>query len=72
MNRQVGDNVTVTGGVYPEKSAIAVSDLSPATIGNLLALLATDPNGKARTVRDVILVVNPVDYSSSGLCPLQR
>lgn len=62
MNRQVGDNVTVTGGVYPEKSAIAVSDLSPATIGNLLALLATDPNGKARTVRDVILVVNPVDY----------
>ena len=62
MNRQVGDNVTVTGGVYPEKSAIAVSDLSPETIGNLLALMAVDPNGKARNVRDVILVVNPVDY----------
>lgn len=62
MNRQVGDNVTVTGGVYPPKSPIAVGDLSPSTVGNLLALLAVDPNGKARNVRDVILVVNPVDY----------
>lgn len=62
MNRQVGDNVTVTGGVYPEKAPIAVPDFSPTTIGNLLSLLAVDPNGKTRTVRDVILVVNPVDY----------
>lgn len=62
MNRQVGDNVTVTGGVYPLKSPIAVGDLSPSTVGNLLALLAVDPNGKARNVRDVILIVNPVDY----------
>ena len=62
MNRQVGDNVTVTGGAYPAKAPITVSDLSPTTVGNLLALLAVDPNGKARNVRDVILVVNPVDY----------
>jgi HK97 family phage major capsid protein len=62
MNRQVGDNVTVTGGVYPVKAPVAVSDLSPATVGNLLSLMAVDPNGKARNVRDVILVVNPVDY----------
>ena len=62
MNRQVGDNVTVTGGVYPVKSPITVNDLSPTTVGNLLALLAVDPNGKARTLRDIILVVNPVDY----------
>ena len=62
MNRQVGDNVTVTGGVYPVKSPIAVNDLSPTTVGNLLALMAVDPNGKARVIRDVILVVHPVDY----------
>lgn len=62
MNRQVGDNVTVTGGVYPAKAPVSVTDLSPTTIGNLLALMAVDPNGKARNVRDVILVVNPVDY----------
>ena len=43
MNRQVGDNVTVTGGVYPVKSPISVPDLSPNTVGNLLALIATDP-----------------------------
>lgn len=62
MIRQVGDNVTVTGGNYPAKSPITVSDLSPTTVGNLLALLAVDPNGKARVLRDVILIVNPVDY----------
>ena len=62
MNRQVGDNVTVTDGVYPVKAPVSVTDLSPTTIGNLLALIAVDPNGKARNVRDVILVVNPVDY----------
>ena len=62
MNRQVGDNVTVTGGVYPVKAPVSVTDLSTTTIGNLLALMAVDPNGKARNVRDVILVVNPVDY----------
>ena len=62
MNRQVGDNVTVTGGVYPVKSSIAVPNLCPDTVGNLLALLAGDTGGEARNVRDVIFVVNPVDY----------
>lgn len=62
MTRQVGDNVTVTGGVYPLKEQIQVTDLSPSTIGNLLSLLAVDPNGKQRAVRDVILLVGPQDY----------
>lgn len=62
MTRQVGDNVVVTGGVYPEKAAVAVNDLSPATVGNLLSIMAADPNGKPRRVRDVILLVNPQDY----------
>lgn len=62
MNRQVGDGVSVTGGAYPEKSKIAVSDLSAATVGNLISLIAVDPNGKPRTVRDLLLLVNPQDY----------
>ena len=62
MNRQVGDNVVVTGGAYPEKAAIKVTDLSPATVGNLLSIMAADPNGKPRRVRDVIFLVNPQDY----------
>lgn len=43
MNRQVGDSVTVTGGVYPEKNKISVTDLSTTTVGNLLSLIAVDP-----------------------------
>lgn len=62
MNRQVGEGVTVTGGVYPEKAKVTVSDLDPGTIGNLLSLIAVDPNGKPRQVRDLILIVNPQDY----------
>lgn len=62
MTRQVGDGVTVTGGVYPEKGKITVFDLSPDTVGNLLSILAVDTNGKSRVVRDVIFLVNPQDY----------
>lgn len=62
MIRQVGDNVTVIGGVYPEKAKVAVSDFSPATMGNLVSILAVNPNGQARTVDDLILLVNPQDY----------
>lgn len=62
MNRQVGDNVTVTGGVYPKKTKISVSDLMPTTLGNLLSLLAVDENGKSRKVNDLIMIVNPQDY----------
>lgn len=62
MTRQVGDNVVVTGGAYPEKAAVKVTDLTPATVGNLLSIMAADPNGKPRRVRDVILLVNPQDY----------
>ena len=62
MDRQVGDNVTVTGNAYPKKAAVKVSDLTPATVGNLISIMAADPNGKTRRVQDVILLVNPQDY----------
>jgi len=62
MNRQVGKGVTVTDGVYPEKEAIAITDLDPVTIGNLLAQVAVTPNGKTRKLHDIIMVVNPLDY----------
>lgn len=62
MMCEVGDDVTVTGGVYPTKKAKTITDLSPATYGALLSELAKSPTGKARTVEDVILVVNPFDY----------
>lgn len=62
MTRQVGESVTVTGGVYPQKTPIAVSSLDVQTVGKLLSLLATGDNGQPRDIRNVIMVVNPVDY----------
>lgn len=62
MNRQVGEGVTVTGGVYPEKTTVAVTSLDPVSYGNLLADLAKGPNGKTRKINNVIMVINPVDY----------
>lgn len=64
MDRDVSDGVTVTGGVYPKKTAIVVTDLSPKTYGTLLATIATDPvdSKKTRPVNSVVLIVNPKDY----------
>lgn len=62
MTRQVGDDVVVTGNNYPEKAKITISDLSPATMGKLMAIMAKSPNGKSRLVSDLIFVVNPQDY----------
>lgn len=62
MTRQVGDGVSVSGGVYPKKESITVGDLSPATVGNLISLMAVDTNGKFRRVSDLILIVSPQDY----------
>lgn len=63
MNRQVGEGVSVTGGVYPEKEAVAITDLSAVTVGGLLAKIAVKPNGQQRKINnDVIFLVSSVDY----------
>jgi len=61
MDRDVSDGVTVTAGVYPKKTAVAITDLSPVTFGSLLASLSAGPLG-ARTVDKVVLIVSPADY----------
>lgn len=62
MIRQVGEGVSVVGGKYPEKAAIKITRLDTVTVGNLLSIMAMGPNGKTRTVNDVILIVNGQDY----------
>lgn len=62
MTRQVGEGVTVTGGVYPRKAKVAVADFDIQTLGSLISLLASDDGGNAREVRDLILVCNQADY----------
>ena len=62
MTRDVSDDVTVTAGVYPEKQAVAITDFSPKTYGDLIAKLAKTPTGKSRAVNNLVLIVNPSDY----------
>lgn len=62
MNRQVGEGVTVTGGVYPEKTPTPLTKLDPVSYGALLSSMATTPNGNPRTVEGVLMLVNPTDY----------
>lgn len=62
MNRQVGEGVTVTDGVYPEKATLPLTSLDPVTYGKLLAGMAVTPNGHYRTVEGVVMLVNPNDY----------
>lgn len=62
MTRQVGEGVVVTGGVYPRKGTVEVKSLDPVSYGQLISGMAVGPNGKARVVNSVIMIVNPVDY----------
>lgn len=50
----------VVEGVYPDKSAVAISDFSPKTIGTEIMLPFVD--GKIRKPDSLVIVVNPADY----------
>lgn len=52
----------VVSGEYPEKTPIVVTELDPVNYGELLSNLATTEKGNPRVVRNVVMVVNPVDY----------
>ena len=63
MSRQVGEGVTVVGGVYPQKALVPLNDLTPATYGAFIAThLATTDRGNPRVVNEVLMVCNPKDY----------
>lgn len=47
---------------YPALVAVPLDEIDPATYGGLIAGLAVGPNGLARTITEVIFLVNPVDY----------
>lgn len=52
----------VVGGIYPDKDAVSLTDLSPKSLGKEIMAPLTN-NGK-RNVANVIMVVNPLDYWS--------
>lgn len=61
MRRNPGGALDPDTG-YPELTATAVTELTPATYGAIISELATGPNGLSRPVTEVLLIVNPVDY----------
>lgn len=62
----IADMTTGSGGVgqatFTAKTATPITDLKPKTLGAELAKLAVDNAGKTRAIRDVIMIVNPIDY----------
>jgi hypothetical protein len=62
MIKQVGDDVIVSGGVYPDKTPIKITAFDMQQVGNIVSQIAVDGSGKPRMVEDLILLVNPIDY----------
>lgn len=62
LTRNIGTGVSVTDGVYPEKTAEKVTDFSPKSYGTLLGKLAVKENGKKRKFGSVALLCNQNDY----------
>lgn len=64
-NKPIGMCRALSGasdGVYPRKSAVKLTEITPTSYGEILAKLATDSLGRARAVQNVIMCVNPADY----------
>lgn len=55
------NNYNINTG-YADKQTVAVEDFSPESYGGLISQLSVGPNNLNRTVNEVVLVVNPVDY----------
>lgn len=66
MTRDVSETASVQDGVYPRMAAIAVNDLTPTSMGDLVAKLARDPIDptRARVINagDLLFLTNPFDY----------
>ncbi len=63
INRNISKGVTFnTETGYPVKEAISVENFTPAVYGGLVAKLAVNERGFVRTITQVDLIVNPVDY----------
>lgn len=67
LNRNVAEDVAITGGVYPEKEpqgtlTFADADRTVEELTGLMKYLSTKENGKAVTINgNVALVVNPAE-----------
>ena len=61
MIRDLTKNPSTTTG-YAKQTAKKVTELSPATYGELLADMTKKDNGRTRKINSVVLIVSPTDY----------
>lgn len=59
---------SVTLGVYPDKETVELTEITPASYCDIIADIATKPDGSARNVTEVIFICNPIDYLQK-VCP---
>lgn len=66
MDRDISDEASVQGGVYPRQTPTPLTELTPTAMGVLVAKIARDPADptKARVVNpgDLVFLCNPFDY----------
>lgn len=62
LTRDVSEDVSISGGVYPQKTPIAVTSFAPAEYGKLLAKMAKNEKGRMRKFGKVLLICNQEDY----------
>ena len=71
MTKQVGDDVTVTGGVYPDKTPVKITRFDNIQLNKQAAILTLNEKGETRRIDDLILIVNPFEYFSKILPAIQ-
>lgn len=71
MTKQVGDDVTVTGGVYPDKTPVKITRFDNIQLNKQAAILTLNEKGETRRIDDLILIVNPFEYFSKVLPAIQ-
>ncbi|MEG0667838.1 MAG: phage major capsid protein [Clostridium sp.] len=62
LTRDISENVTITGGVYPKKEKIKVDSFAPVVYGDLLARMVKNEKGRNRKFQSVLLICNQSDY----------
>ena len=61
MIKDLSKDVSQSTG-YADKTAVSITELTPAKYGEIVSTLAKTESGKSRKVDEVLLVVNPVTY----------
>lgn len=62
LDRNISEDVSVTGGAYPKKEAVAVTSFMPKEYGEILAVMAKTEKGRMRKFEKVTMVCCMTDY----------